>query len=188
MMPKQEVALLMQSPPEDGDLLTWFEEGQRRLLEALTMAPPDLTCWTFLPASSPLEFWARRQAHETEIHRVDAEFARGGRGVSFDPALAADGIEEMLFGFAARLRRLDLPDEMRMELAPKDLDRRWSVRLTPDGVRAERGTGDADCRLYGSASDLYLLLWNRLPADAVSLEGSPGALELWQRSVRIRWS
>ena len=39
--------------------------------------PTTCECWTFLPAPSPLAMWARRQAHETAIHRVDAELAAG---------------------------------------------------------------------------------------------------------------
>jgi len=54
-------------------------EGSRLLgaagSAALSAAPPDLRCWTFLPAPSPLAMWARRQAHETTVHRVDAELA-----------------------------------------------------------------------------------------------------------------
>lgn len=66
-------------PDLDGaELLAWFREGHGRLTDALKAAPDDLDCWTFLPAPSPLAFWARRQAHETTIHRVDAESARGG--------------------------------------------------------------------------------------------------------------
>ena len=40
--------------------------------------PPDLRVLD-LPAArpSPLALWARRQAHETAIHRVDAELAAG---------------------------------------------------------------------------------------------------------------
>ncbi|MER6443505.1 hypothetical protein ABT275_45720 [Streptomyces sp. NPDC001185] len=38
-----------------------------------------MTCWTFNPARvpSPLAFWTRRQAHETAVHRYDAEAATG---------------------------------------------------------------------------------------------------------------
>ena len=34
-----------------------------------------MRCFAFLPAPSPLAFWARRQAHETGIHRADVESA-----------------------------------------------------------------------------------------------------------------
>ena len=62
-------------PPNDG-LAVWFREGHASLVEALLSAPPDLDTWTFMDAPSPLAFWARRQAHETAIHRVIAATAQ----------------------------------------------------------------------------------------------------------------
>ena len=72
--------------PDDAALASWLRDGCVRLADALAAAPADLECWTFLRAPSPLAMWARRQAHETAVHRVDAELARrrparcGGRG------------------------------------------------------------------------------------------------------------
>ena len=64
-------------PPETvPDPATWFATGHAALLRTLEAAGP-LVCWTFQPAADPLLFWARRQAHETTIHRVDAELAAG---------------------------------------------------------------------------------------------------------------
>jgi uncharacterized protein (TIGR03083 family) len=186
-MSNYDAALLMASHPDDQQLLAWFAAGAEVLIAALTASPAELRCWTFLPARSPLEFWARRQAHETEIHRADVDLARGGREVAFDKALAADGIEELLFGFAARVRHLEVPTELRLGLSANDLPQSWEVRLAAAGVQAERGVGAADCSVTGSASDLYLLLWNRLPASAVKVSGPRDALELWQRSVQVTW-
>ena len=59
--------------PADLDLIDWFREGHTRLVHTLASAPPDLDCFTFLAAPSPLAMWARRQAHETAMHRFDAE-------------------------------------------------------------------------------------------------------------------
>jgi hypothetical protein len=58
-------------------------------------------------APPPRRFWARRQAHETTIHSVDAIAARSQRwptasDVAIDPLLAADGIDELLMGFITR--------------------------------------------------------------------------------------
>src|SRR5262249_47838143 len=64
--------------PADAELPGWFREGHAALVRALGVAAPGLNCWAFLPAPSPLAFWARRQAHETAIHRVDAEQAAAG--------------------------------------------------------------------------------------------------------------
>ncbi len=63
---------------------------------------------TFLKdAPAPREFWARRQAHETTIHMVDAQSALLGRVPSTDEAgissaFAADGLDELLRGFFTR--------------------------------------------------------------------------------------
>ncbi|MBO0814565.1 MAG: maleylpyruvate isomerase N-terminal domain-containing protein, partial [Actinobacteria bacterium] len=77
---------ILSQGPADAELLGWFCEGHAALVRALNAAAPDLNCWAFLAAPSPLAFWARRQAHETAIHRVDAERAASTRG---QPASAA---------------------------------------------------------------------------------------------------
>ena len=87
--------------PSDDELLDWFVTGHSALVSALRDAPPDLTAGTFLPAPSPLHFWARRQAHETAIHRADAD-AACGEPSNYEAEFAQDGIMEMLHGFAAR--------------------------------------------------------------------------------------
>ena len=78
-------AQVLAGPPEaeilrggaaDPELLAWFRAGHAALAEALSTADPGLECATFMAAPSPLAFWARRQAHETAIHRADAEIGR----------------------------------------------------------------------------------------------------------------
>jgi uncharacterized protein (TIGR03083 family) len=93
--------------PADESLVGWFRDGHARLVSVLAAADPAVHCWTFLPAPSPLAFWARRQAHETAIHRADAQFAAAaaGPGADLDPfpaGLAADGVDELLMGFGGR--------------------------------------------------------------------------------------
>ncbi|MGH7704715.1 MAG: maleylpyruvate isomerase family mycothiol-dependent enzyme [Candidatus Dormibacteria bacterium] len=187
-MPKPEEERLMSSLPEDAALLDWFEMGHTALVQALSEAPRNLSCWSFLPAPTPLAFWARRQAHETEIHRADVELAGPNPPTPFPLELAADGIEELLFGFAARIRRTKLTQEHRIALLPRDLSQPWLVRLGPEGVRATRGSGDADCTLRGSVSELYLFSWNRIPASALSVEGNAAATSHWASAVRVTWA
>jgi hypothetical protein len=38
---------------------------------------PDEPAWTFWPDDQTCAFWFRRMAHETVVHRVDAELAAG---------------------------------------------------------------------------------------------------------------
>jgi uncharacterized protein (TIGR03083 family) len=158
--------------PEDAALVDWFRDGHARLVDALATAPRDLACWSFLPAPSPLAFWARRQAHETTIHRVDAELA--GPGPSAVPLeFAVDGLDELLLCFFSRRRnRLRFDDPKTLVIVATDAGASWLVRIGPEGASAQRRDGsppNADATVAGPASALYLGLWNRGPlaeADA----------------------
>jgi uncharacterized protein (TIGR03083 family) len=86
----------------DGEeLLAWYARGLSRLVSALEGADPQLECWTFLSAPSPLAFWPWRQSLETSMHCVDAAAAAGWE-TSIPGAFAVDGIDELLDGFLAR--------------------------------------------------------------------------------------
>ncbi|MEU4208594.1 maleylpyruvate isomerase family mycothiol-dependent enzyme [Streptomyces sp. NPDC026206] len=183
----QQPIPLPEAPQLDDDaLVPWLREGHNRLVETLASAPSDLSCWTFLPAPSSLAFWARRQAHETTVHRVDAETALGGSLSPVRPAFAADGIDELLAGFHASDRspvRTESPRTLCIQ--PTDVpNTTWTVHLSDATPRTERTTGApstaADCTYEGSAADLYLVLWNRLPVAAVKLDGDPTLAHLWR--------
>ncbi|MGW1563878.1 maleylpyruvate isomerase family mycothiol-dependent enzyme [Streptomyces sp. NPDC002144] len=177
-------------PDLDGDaLLDWFREGHRYLVDTLASAPPGVECWHFLPAPSPLAFWARRQAHETTVHRLDAESARGGTPSGISAGFAADGIDELLCGFHARTRskvRSDTPRVLRVRATDAD-GGVWTVRLSqepPVTVRGEEGA--ADCEVAGPAPRLYAALWNRQAFPEVSGDDSVAAL--WREKSAVTWS
>src|SRR6202034_1290764 len=104
-------------------------------------------------------------AHETAIHRVDAQLAAGSAVTPFDAPFAADGVDELLACFVPR-RSTALQAEKPAALAVRctDEDRAWVLRIGPDGVTTESAPvadGVADCSVRGAAADLYLALWNR---------------------------
>jgi uncharacterized protein (TIGR03083 family) len=174
------------APVDDTTVMEWYRGIHRALVQTLTDADPELECFTFMPGPSPLAFWARRQAHETAIHRVDAQVALGASVAPFDPAFAADGIEELLYGFHGRERsKLRTAAPRTLRLRATDREAVWTVRLSDGLPRTERDDdGSADCELAGSASDLYLVLWNRLPYTALSGTGDLSLARLWrERSV-----
>ncbi|MET9410595.1 maleylpyruvate isomerase family mycothiol-dependent enzyme [Streptomyces sp. NPDC002935] len=193
-------------PDLDGDaLLTWFGEGHRLLVDTLAGASPEVRCWTFLPAPSPLAFWARRQAHETTVHRVDAESALGGEPAAVPPDFAVDGIDELLRGFHGRPKsrvRTEEPRVLRVR-ATDHPDAVWTVRLSPQPPLSEHGEHpradantdvgadvdvdvDVDCELAGPAARLYLALWNRVPFPSVT--GDASLATLWRETSGITWS
>jgi len=179
-------------PDDDGsgvrgaELVGWFRAGHAALLATLAEAEQDVSTFTFLPARSPLAFWARRMTHETGIHRADVESA-GGPITPFDPAEALDGIDEMVGGFGAhRSRRPPDGPVGTLGLLPVDSAAGWLVRLGEPPVRDPAAAAGADCVLRATASDLHLLLWNR-PAGEVRTSGNPAVLDTWAEQVRVRW-
>ncbi|MER5203424.1 maleylpyruvate isomerase family mycothiol-dependent enzyme [Streptomyces sp. NPDC002825] len=176
----------------DGEeLLTYFREGHARLVAALRAAPETLECWSFLPAPSPLAFWARRQAHETTVHRADAESALPTGPGPVDPAVAADGVDELFVAFHARDRsRVHTPEPRTLRVRATDTGDVWTVHLSPTAPpRTERGTTPpADTELTGPAARLYLTLWNRLPLDSITLAGDEDLARLWRETSAITWN
>lgn len=187
---RTDTDLGLEDVPDDDALLTWFRDGHAGLVDAITKAPEDLECWSFLPSPSPLAFWARRQAHETTIHHADAESA-AGKQLDVDPALAVDGIDELLLGFYSRGRgRLvtDSPLTLGLRVTDAGADDAWTVVIGPDGRAITRGSATGNCVVTGRASDVYQFLWNRRDRSRLQLEGDPAVLDLWQERARINWN
>jgi len=174
----------------DPDLLAWFRSGHAALVETLSTADPGLVCATFMDAPSALAFWARRQAHETAIHRADADSALGNRP-EYEPEFAADGIDELIMGFGQRRKyRPSADHDGGMQVRATDTGHAWHVGTEDGRIQARRGPDDsASCTVTGPASGVYLYLWNRGDAAqaGVTISGDAGFLALWQSSVRVRW-
>jgi uncharacterized protein (TIGR03083 family) len=181
----------------DAGLLAWFRAGYATLAETLAAADPALECATFMAAPSALAFWARRQAHETAIHRADAESASGVRP-EYPPDFAADGIDELIMGFGRRRKYQPAAGEEsgRLRVVAADTGDAWSVEANEGRLQPRRDSGADDdaagaaCTVSGSASGVYLYLWNRLAAGqaGVTVTGDPALLASWQAGVRVRWS
>ncbi len=192
--PEQDAAT---EPPADPALLPdWYREGSAALLEALRAAPDDLSAVVFLhDAPAPRAFWARRQAHETTIHRADALGAALGRiptaaetGVGTD--LAVDGIDELLVGFVSRRSsKLRSESPLSVLVAPSDADAAWTVAISAERPVITIGADPdrrADAVLTGTAAALYLGLWNR--GDEIAATGDTEVLGMWREAVRVTWA
>ncbi|GAA1382645.1 maleylpyruvate isomerase family mycothiol-dependent enzyme [Kitasatospora putterlickiae] len=174
--------------PDDADLVEWFRTGHATLVDTLGAAPADLDCWTFFPAPSPLAFWTRRQAHETAVHRIDADAAAGAEGPHAEAEFAHDGIDELLTGFLTIGRAKVHSDRTRtLQITASDGPGRWLLTISPEPITIEPVERPADLTLTGPARDLYLLLWNRLPEGTgrVVTAGDDSLLALWREAAAI---
>lgn len=194
--PRADLAGIVGPIPDDALLVEWYRESLGQLVRTLLRTDPDLECWCFLPAPSALEFWSRRQAHETAIHRVDAESARGDEISPVGNGFAADGIDELVIGFhgnptsrvrsatnrTLRLRAID-------DAGGGDGGTDWYLHFSPAPLTTTRvPSGPVDCTLSGPAELLYLALWNRCRIDDLTVDGDATLIKLWQESSAIEWS
>lgn len=186
-MPKDTLGKL----PSDAKTMEWFRDGVTALIDTLANGDPEVAYDMFLrqPSSWPrLLLWARRQAMELCIHRVDAESAVA-RCTPFPPKVAAEGVDEFLASFIVRGKgavHRDPPQSI--AFVPNDVDDRWTVTFSEGPIVTERTQGRADCTVSAPASDMFLALWNRPPRDAMKVMGDTSLLTDLAANVRIRWS
>lgn len=166
----------------------WLNTGAQRVIAAVQAAGSD-PVWAF-GSLRPASFWGRRMAHETALHRADAELA-AGKEPAFTPELAGDAIDEWLGFLSGPL--YDRPDP-RLEALPEGRTLHvhatddelagtgeWLVRHESSAVHVGRGHGRADVAISGPAGLLLLVLTRRVPPDdpAVQIFGDRALLSRW---------
>jgi uncharacterized protein (TIGR03083 family) len=164
--------------PADRDPIEWFGDARRRLLEMFEANGPTTPSATWWPADQTVGFWARRMAHETAVHRTDAELAIGAP-TPVDAELAVDGVEEVLLLMLAG-DWSDEPDDAAtgQRVAISTGGRTWDVTLGRESVSIAENGGAGDATLGGNPSDVLLWLWGRSPDERVRRSGDEQAIRL----------
>jgi uncharacterized protein (TIGR03083 family) len=164
------------TPPGDG-LLDWYRAGFTELVSTLGTTPPDRPAWHMSPAAEKnARSWARRQAHELTVHRMDLEAAAGVPHAPVDPQLAEDGVDELLTVVVPRWAHTGplITADAAVSVTATDTGRAWTVRVHQGQVAVSAERDDtADACLTGDTTQLLLRLWGR-PAD-VTVDGDAAA-------------
>ena len=161
--------------PDGVDPLDWFRTEAARMVELLGDADPAQPATSFT-RDRTVGFWIRRMAHETVIHRIDAEQAHRYESV-IDPELAVDGVAEMFEVFITRHRGEFIPGNEVVRVLTGDSS--WTARLgrlvdprgdeTPKAV-LESGA-EPDAVLTGEPERVLLWMWGRASSDEVMVSG-----------------
>jgi uncharacterized protein (TIGR03083 family) len=174
-------------------VLDWFDASLAALLAELRERGPEAPAYTWWPADQTVGFWYRRMAQETAVHRLDVEDGLG-EPTAVDPALAADGIDEVLDAFLAEDWDSVTPEEWGdvdphagkgATVAVRSGGRVWRTTLAPDCMPLVRQDGPADATVSGRPEAVLLWLWGRRPDDAVVLGGDPAVLRAFRDRLRV---
>ncbi|MGW5716415.1 maleylpyruvate isomerase family mycothiol-dependent enzyme [Amycolatopsis sp. NPDC003865] len=141
-------------PPAWDDVLGWWDGQRLALREALGRDPGAPAFSPYPGFAVTVGDWTRRMAHETAIHRLDAESALPDPArTRFSPEFAGDGIDEFL---TYLVPRRGLTVGVRVTTP----ERTWTV-----GTPATEVSGEAD--------DVYRALYGRPHQAAISGDRLP---------------
>ncbi|GIJ48614.1 hypothetical protein Val02_55000 [Virgisporangium aliadipatigenens] len=173
-----------QTPPA-GEAVAWWESRFGELLTTLDGLDPDFPAWNWAPQPKKAIFWPRRMAQETAVHRWDAQTSHG-LSEPIETKLAVDGITEVLDTWLAAGRRKGSTEGVRgvVALHASDIAEVWYVRLRGEGLALldtdtvlDNDPTHERAQATGSASDLLLALWGRVPYDVLETAGDMRLLE-----------
>ncbi|THV29972.1 hypothetical protein [Glycomyces paridis] len=162
-------------------VLDVFDQALAAVLDAVESRPAESPAWTWAPVEWRAEFWHRRVAVASAVARWDLQMAVGATA-PVPAALASEAISEVFEAFLpVGARRGAHPGASGLvQLFAQDADATWFVRLRegrvalldqPDSVTALQS------RAAGSASDIALALWGRLPFGICDVVGDERLLQ-----------
>lgn len=170
--------------PTGPAVVEWWRQEFDQLMTVLDQVDPEAPAWNFAPQPKRAGFWHRRTAHETVVHRWDAQMAVAA-AEPIEAKLAADGVSEVLDTILPAGRRAsEQPWHGVVQLVATDAGQEWYLRLRGVGVALldtdtilDSDDHHARAHISGTASDLLLALWGRLDFDALDVAGEAGLLE-----------
>lgn len=180
----------------------WFDDQLVLVLNTIASSPADREYFFFLKDAPDKRLaWARRQAHETSIHAVDAMSAKLGQVPAvaqtwLRPAFASDGIDELVMGFLPRSSsQLRSTEPLTLRIDCTDTGAAWTITVGPDAPVSIAHGADAldvagarpDAILSGPAVAVYLAVWNRSSEVRWSGPYADRAADLWASGSAIAW-
>src|SRR4051812_22465875 len=168
-------------PAAEADYPEWIEAGAAAFVATVGEADPAAPTWSW-GVDQHAGFWSRRMAHESTIHRWDAQSAPGNQA-PVDAPMAVDGIDERLENLVpsmdfntAGAGVLSGGGET-IHLHCTDTDGEWLLRFGDDGFTFSREHAKGDLAIRGGASDLLLWLVGRRSLDGLETFGDTGVAD-----------
>ena len=169
--------------PKDKTPAAFAADALDELVEALMSCEPDTPMWNWADQPPTAMFWARRMAHESAVHRYDAQRAHDvAQPIAAE--LAHDGLNELVDVILPRIVARDSPELPDGTFAFDATDEgAWCVQLGADGVNRLDVATAPDVTARGTTSALLLAALNRVPWTSLEVEGNASLLDAWSKSL-----
>jgi uncharacterized protein (TIGR03083 family) len=158
--------------PADDDLLAEYRTGLNDLIDVLSSLDPARSCWTWAGVQD-IAWVIRRMAHETVVHAWDAHVS-AGISSDIEAELASDGIDEFVHVMVkSNIREDEGALSGSVHIHCTDVDGEWLI--VPKGtsdVVVTREHAKGDCAIRGSAQNVLLALWRRIPMSSLEIIGN----------------
>jgi uncharacterized protein (TIGR03083 family) len=153
------------------DVREFMGWGFTAIVKALDLARPERKTWSWHHSDNTVDFWFRRMAHETVIHRIDAELACGSV-TTIPEDLALDGIDEVL-DFLPLLGSWEGAPNQAFGIVSicalgSKQDTHWDIEFTADYAavtKAESVSPLARLKISGTPEAMDLYLWGRISSS-----------------------
>jgi uncharacterized protein (TIGR03083 family) len=175
--------------------LALLDRAYSALFHELSTRRPEDPAGSWYTPDQTVGFWVRRMAHETVIHRIDAELGSGQPVAPVPDDLAVDGVDELLKVFVTYSVAewgpyfADiLAGSPGRTYAIRTDGAGWRVRTGPGLFTVDDGAGHdpVDVTVSGPPTALLRWAWNRDSAGAppaVTIEGAPEAVDELRRCI-----
>lgn len=179
--------------PRTENVMEFMSWGFTAITKALDINRSERPTWSWHHSDNSVDFWFRRMAHETVIHRIDAEQAVGNVS-KIDETLALDGVDEVLdflplLGSWPEAPNVDF-GIVSIVAATSTNQKVWELNFTSEAatvLAVDEPSADARLVISGDAEAMDLYLWGRIdssdPRISTTGEGEETFKQLMQVAV-----
>lgn len=170
----------------DGEPLAVLNDVLDDVVAALCDIDAETPVWNWSDEAPDLGlFWARRMAHESSVHRYDAQAAH--RVVQpIDAELAADGLDELIDVISPGIyRREGVAGPAGTIALQSSDDGGWCLKLEPDGLTRLDVLSEPDVTVRGTSSALLLASYSRIPWTSLEVTGNADLLTQWTTAMNF---
>jgi hypothetical protein len=167
--------------------------GFAAIIKALDLKRPERKTWSWHHSDNTVDFWFRRMAHETVIHRIDAELACSSV-TTIPEDLALDGVDEVLDFLPLLGSWQGAPNQAFGIVSISALGSKqvthWDLEFTAEYAKvskAESVNPLARLTISGTPEAMDLYLWGRINSSdsrvTISGDGEDAFKQLMQVAV-----